>query len=402
MKTFRSIIRWLLLGMVMAGVGLGIYYAVRPKPIHVDVATVTRGPLQVTVDEDGRTRIKERYVVSAPLSGRLLRVELEPGDPVTRGNSRLASIAPRNPDLLDARELQQTEMRVKAREAELVRTKPDVEKAKAALEYAESNLARTSQLVPERAATRDELDKAKREYRVFQEEYRSAIYAQQIAKFELELARAALVRTKGNDDADFTDFEIFSPIDGCVLRVLQESATVVTPGMPLVEVGDPADLEAVVDVLSSDAVKIQGGDPVFLERWGGDHVLNGKVRLVEPSAFTKISALGVEEQRVNVVIDLVDPVQERQTLGDGFRVEARIVTWERPDVVKIPIGAKYRDGDRSATYVVQSNHRASLRHVTIGKQNDSFAEVLQGLEPGDVVILHPSDKIQDGTRIDVR
>jgi HlyD family secretion protein len=198
-----------------------------------------------------------------------------------------------------------------------------------------------------------------------------------------------------------SDFEIFSPIHGRVLRLLQESATIVNPGTPLIEVGDLTDLEVVVDVLSTDAVKVASGGAVLLERWGGELPLQGKVRLVEPSAFTKVSALGVEEQRVNVIIDLVDALEERESLGDGYRVEARIVVWEAPDVIRIPSGALFREGDRWATFVVEGD-QASLRYVTIGKQNDTEAQVLEGLEVGESVILHPSDKIDGGGKVSIR
>ena len=402
MKMLRSFLRWLIIVLVVGGIVAAIYVSMQPKPIHVDVAEIARGPMVVTVNEDGRTRIKERYVVSAPLTGRLLRVELEPGDLVLQGSTRLVSIAPRDPELLDSRELQRAEMLVKAREAALVQTKPALERAKAAIEYAEIDLKRLKQLVPQRIASPDDLDKAKMKHRVCEEDYRSAVYAQHIAKYELELAKAALTRTQSNDERDFSDFEIFSPIHGRVLRVLQESTTVVNPGTPLIEVGDPSDLEVVVDVLSSDAVKIKSGAAALLERWGGEKPLHGEVRLVEPSAFTKISALGVEEQRVNVIIDLVDPAEAREALGDGFRVEARIVVWEQPEVVKIPSGALFRDGDSWATFVLEGDDRARLRRVDIGQHNDTEAHIVAGLAPGEKVILHPSDKIEDGTRIVIR
>ena len=400
MSISKSIVRWFIVALGVAAVTAVIYVALQPKPIPVDVAEVTRGAMMVTVDEDGQTRIKERYVVSAPLSGRLLRVELDPGDQVVQDSTRLAAIAPRDPELLDARELNRAEAQVKANEAALAKANPSVKRAQAALLYAQSDIERMRQLVPKRAVSQDQVDRARRELRVCEEDYRAAVYAERIAKFELELARAALIRTKSEDD-DFSDFEIFSPIHGVVLRVLQESATVVDPGTPLIEVGDPLDLEVIVDVLSSDAVKIDSGDPVLLERWGGEQTLQGKVRRVEPSAFTKISALGVEEQRVYVVIDLVDPVEKRGTLGDGFRVEARIVIWEQDDVMLVPGGALFRIGDDWAAFVLQDS-RAELRRLTLGQANDAAAEVLEGLSPGETVILHPSDKIQDATQVVVR
>lgn len=401
MKFLKTFIRWSLLALVALAVVAAIYYFTLPTPTDVDVASVTRGPMVVTVNEDGQTRIKERYVVSAPLAGRLLRVELEPGDFVVQSSTRLAAIAPRDPELLDARERQQAEMRVKARESAMIQAKPAVERAQAALDYATADLERIKKLMPRQSVTRDQLDRAVMAQRIREKDYRTAVYGAHIAKYELELARAALIRTKTTDEQDMSDFEIFSPIHGRVLRVLQESATIVNPGTPLIEVGDLTDLEVVVDVLSTDAVKISSGSAVLLERWGGEQPLQGKVRLVEPSAFTKVSALGVEEQRVNVIIDLVDPLDARKSLGDGYRVEARIVVWEAPDVIKISSGALFREGDRWATFVVEGD-QASLRYVTIGKQNDTEAQVLEGLEVGESVILHPSDKIDGGGKVSIR
>lgn len=236
MSTAKSLLRWLFTAVVITAIAIAIYVALQPKPIPVDVATVKQGSMMVTVDEDGRTRIKERYVVSAPLAGRLLRVELDPGDEVTQGASRLAAIAPRNPELLDARALNRAEAQVKASEMALARAKPAINRAQAALTYAKTDLTRMADLVPKGAASRDELDRAKKELRICEEDYRSAVFAGHIAKFELELARAALIRTRSEED-DFSDFEIFSPIHGRVLRVLQESATVVDPGTPLIEIG---------------------------------------------------------------------------------------------------------------------------------------------------------------------
>ncbi len=234
---------------------------------------------------------------------------------------------------------------------------------------------------------------------VREQDARAAIYAQHIAKYELDLAKAALIRTQTDEEPDYSDFEIYSPITGRVLRVLQESATVVSPGTPLIEVGDPTDLEVVVDVLSSDAVKITEGTDVRLERWGGEETLNGTVRLVEPAAFTKLSALGVEEQRVNVIIDLVEPVEERKTLGDGYRVEARIVVWREADVAKVPSAALFREQGEWAVFVVDESRLARLTHVQLGKQNDEYAQVVGGLNAGDTVVMHPSDKLDDGVKI---
>jgi HlyD family secretion protein len=405
----RPLKRILLIAIGLLAVG-ALVYAFRPRPVEVDVAEVARGPLQVTVDEDGRTRIRERYIVSAPLAGRLQRIRLRAGDEIEAGDTVLASIAPTDPALLDARAQAESEARVRAAEAALERADPQVEAARAALQFAESDLARTRRLHERNAASRDEVERAELLYRTRTQELRSAQFAQEIARFELEQARAALVRTRQpqgnstdsqndeNHQPDDWHFEIHSPITGRVLRVIQESETVVVPGERLLEVGDPTDLEIEIDVLSSDAVRVTPGDRVLLEQWGGELPLVGVVRTVEPSAFTKVSALGVEEQRVNVIVDLVDPPAHRPTLGDGFRVEARIVVWEDDDVLKVPAGALFRHDRDWAVFVVE-NGRAVLRTVQIGRRNGLEAQVLDGLEEDELVVAHPGDRIFDGVAV---
>ena len=395
MKTF---IRRAIYVLGLLAVGVALFYAIKPHPIPVDLAEVDRGELVVTVQEDGKTRIRERYIVSAPLSGQLLRVEMEPGDMVEGNSSRLAVIKPRDPELLNARELATAESRVKAQEMAVARAKPALESARAQLEFAESDLARVRKLRGNNVSTADELERAQLLYRTRQEEYRAAIFAERIAKYELELAEAALVRTSADEPQE--DFDITSPIGGRVLRVFQESATVVMPGTQLLEIGDPTDLEVEIDVLSNDAVKIQPGARVILDRWGGALPLKGTVKLVEPSAFTKISALGVEEQRVNVIVDILDPPDERPTLGDGFRVEAGVVIWENDDVLRVPASALFRDGGDWAVFVVaEDTETAEFRKVELGQQNSMYAQVQSGLAAGTQVIIHPSDKLSHGSLI---
>lgn len=391
--------RILLVLAALAVVGV-IVYAFLPKPVDVDLAPVTRGPLQVTVDEDGKTRIKERYIVAAPLAGRLARITLDPGDEIASGKTLLASIEPPDPALLDARTVAEAEARVRAAEASLARADPAVEAARAELEYSETDLGRIRRLAERTAISAQERDAAELRHRRAVEEYRSATFAQEIARFELEQAQAALLRTNPHSGTNGPPqpFEIHSPIDGRVLRVIQESATVVTPGMELIELGDPSDLEMEIDVLSSDAVKIKPGYAVLVEQWGGNQPLRGVVRVVEPSGFTKISALGVEEQRVNVIVDFTDPHDHWSPLGDNYRVEAKIVIWESPDVLRVPTSALFRHGDSWAVFVHQRG-RAVLRPVTIGQRNGLEAEVLDGLDENEQVIIHPSDRIRDGVAV---
>ena len=396
-----KLVRRLILGGVAVAICFAIYIAMQPQPTKVDISNVTRGPLQVTVNEDGKTRIKERYIVSAPLAGRLLRIDIDPGDEVKAGKTRIATIEPSDPQLLNPRELAAAEAREKAAEAALKRADPGVEAARANLTFTESDLARKRALHKTQSVSDIVIQEAERAYRSASEAFRAATFAADIARFELEQANAALLpsrRLKGDDkDADWR-FTIDSPIDGRVLRVFQESAAVVTPGTSLLEVGDPTDLELEIDVLSSDAVQIRPGHDVIIEHWGGEKPLRGTVRLVEPSAFTKISALGVEEQRVNVIVNLLDTVEARETLGDGFRVEVGIVVWASEDVLRVPASALFREGDDWLVFCVQEG-LAEKRTVELGHRNETMAEVLTGLTEEDIVIVHPSDVIRDGLQV---
>jgi HlyD family secretion protein len=402
----KNILSKLFLFLVLAAVVLGVGYAFMPQPQFVDFANVERGTLRVTVDEDGKTRIREKYVVSTPLAGRLLRIEMDPGDDVVAGNTLLATIQPRDPELLDARSIAQAEARVNAAQSALEKSGPDLRQAIANQEDAERDLARVRKLFASNASTRAELEDAELLLRIRGEQLRSAKYTEEISKFELAQAKAALIRSRPRtepvdgavvDEEDW-NFPVESPIDGRVLRVFQKSSAVVNAGTELLEIGDPTDLEVEIDVLSSDAVKIEPGALTLLEHWGGNESLEGRVRLVEPSAFTKISTLGVEEQRVYVIVDLVAPPEERRSLGDGFRVEARIVISEATDVLKVPTSALFRVGDEWAVFRVDDGV-AREQIVRVGRQNGLEAEIVEGLAESGVVIAHPSDKIEDGVAV---
>ena len=396
----------LLLTGVTGGLAGMLAYALAPRPVAADLARVERGPMRVTVDEDGLTRVKERYVVSAPLGGRLARTELHSGDAVVAGNTVLASIEPAEPTLLDARSVAETEARVKAAEAAVERAAANLEKAEAARQYAAAELRRVRQTYEGRSASQQELDDAELKDRAAGEEFKAAQFGQRVSQFEAEQARAALlyggrVGPRVTPPRESAPFKIISPVSGQVLRVIQESSAVVTAGTPLLEVGDPADLEVEVDVLSRDAVRVRPGAKVFLEEWGGPAPLPGRVRVVEPAAFTKVSALGVEEQRVWVIADIVEPPEQRTALGDRYRVEAKIVVWEGQSVLKVPVGALFRHGDGWAVFRVDRG-RAFLRHVRVGQRNASEAEVLEGLSEGDHTLLYPSDRITEGVRVSAR
>jgi HlyD family secretion protein len=394
-----SVWNLLLVLFVAAAAGV-VVYAFWPKPVAVDTAEVTRGPMQVTVDEDGKTRIKERYIVSAPLAGRLARIQLEAGDPIEANETLLAVIEPGDPELLDAREVAQAEARVKAAEAALAQAEPGLEKAKAALDFAESEVARVERLASTSALTEHERDEARLLFRTNTEEYKTGRFNAEIARFELEQAQAALLRSRPASEGEAVAwrFEIRAPISGQVLRVFQESSQVVQPGAQLIEVGDAQDLEVEIDVLSSDAVQIAPGNTALLEHWGGEKPLRGVVRVVEPSAFTKLSALGVEEQRVNVIVDFVEPPAQRGSLGDAYRVDARIIVWEGRDVLQVPTSALFRRGERWAVFRIENGY-AMLREVQIGRRNSLEAEVVEGLEAGDRIVIYPSDRIENGTGV---
>jgi len=386
-----------LLLVAFAALALGaIVYAFLPTPIPVEVVRVARGPLQVTVDHEGRTRVKERYVISAPLSGRLLRVKLHPGDPIRAKETLLASIEPSDPALLDPRARAEAEARVKAAKAAKLRAIPILDRARAASEQAKTEFDRAQKLYATGAMSHQELDNAELKSRTADEELKAADFGVQIAAFELEQAQAVLSAGKNHTAGE--PFEIRSPINGELLRVFQESEGFVQSGTRLMEVGDPRDLEMEIDVLSADAVKVKPGDKVLVEHWGGDAPLLGRVRLIEPAAFLKISALGVEEQRVNVIADFVDSPEKYRALGDAYRIEARIVISEADNVLKVPAAALFRRGDEWAVFVAD-HRRAVLRALNIGRRNDLEAEVLSGVSENETVLVHPSDRIQNATRI---
>jgi len=404
----KSVLRKLMLLVVAVAIIAAVGYGLVPEPVEVDLAEIERGAIRVTVDQDGKTRIRERYVVSTPLAGRLLRIELDPGDEVTAGDTLLATIEPRDPDLLDARSIALSEARVKASEVALERMVPMLEKARADQDYAESELKRTrdARNLSPQAVSESEVQRKELAFRTSSALLRSATHNEEIARFELDQARAALIRSRPQSSAPLQiengangwNFTIHSPINGRVLRVFQESSAVVNAGTPLLELGDPRDLEVEIDVLSRDAVKISPGAQVLLEHWGGPKVLQGQVRLVEPSAFTKISTLGVEEQRVNVIVDLLDPEPVRTALGDGFRVEARIIVQESADVLKVPTSALFRVGEKWAVFRVVDGI-AHRQLVELNLRNGLEAEVVKGLSRGDQVVVHPGDDIAEGTTV---
>jgi HlyD family secretion protein len=335
------------IGIIVLGVAAIAFWAFRPRPVPADFATVTRGPLQVTVEEEGRTRVRDRYVISAPLPGRMRRIELEPGDPVVAGKTIVAEFLPADPVLLDARTRAELEARVRAADSALSGARADRERIGADLAFARSELKRSRELVTQRVIAPRELEAAERQAESLERARQSAEFAVRTAEHQVEVARAGLLQSRGGSRAPIL---LHSPVGGVVLRRLQESEAVVATGQPLVEVGNVADLEIVSDLLSSAAVSVRPGQAVLIDQWGGPRSLRGRVRRIEPSGFTKISALGVEEQRVNVIVDFDEPRSVWQTIGDGYRVEVRIVVWSHDDVIKVPASSLFRYETKWAVY----------------------------------------------------
>jgi len=390
--------KWVLGAVAAIALALGLVRAFTPAPLAVEVAAVTRGPLRVTVDEDGRTRVTDRFVVSAPLAGTLGRIELRPGDTVRRGDP-VARIVPLASPLLDPRSRAESEARVAAAASARRQAQAAAERARAAADQAAREAARERAMLGAGATAVRAAEEAELAERMRREELASAAFGVKVAEAELQLARAALRRLETPGATPGQQLVVPAPVDGRVLRVVQESEGVVQPGSALVEIGDPAAIEAVVDVLTADAVRIEPGARVLIEQWGGDSVLQGHVHRVEPSAFTRVSALGVEEQRVNVIVHIEGPAERWRTLGDGFRVETRIVLWEHGDVLQVPGGAVFRQGEGWGVYVAEGG-RARLRTVELGRRNDTAAQVLGGLELGDKVVLYPGDNVREGQRIE--
>ncbi|MEW6613097.1 MAG: efflux RND transporter periplasmic adaptor subunit [Pseudomonadota bacterium] len=383
--------------VILAAVAVlaAVVMAFLPQPVPVDLAPVTRGSFEQTVDEDGKTRVRERYVVAAPLAGRLQRIVLEAGDPVRAGQV-LATIVPSAPALLDVRTEQELRARLGAAEAARARAATAVASAQAALSQSRADYARSRELAAQNFLPRSQAERDALAVELNARELEAARFQLQVAAHEVAQARAALSQAR-QGAMPGVRWDIRAPVAGRVLKVLHESEGDVPLGEPLLELGDPADLEVVVDVLTTDALQIEPGDPARIERYGGAP-LQGRVRLVEPSAFTKISALGVEEQRVNVLIDIVSPRAQWQALGDNYRVDARIVVYRRDDVVKVPSSALFRRGEQWAVFVA-ADGRAQARRVRLGRRGGLEAEVVQGLTPGEQVIVYPSDAVKDGVRI---
>lgn len=379
----------------VAAVGAIVAVALWPRATAVDLAAVSRASMRVTIDEEGETRVRDRYVIAAPVSGRLQRIALEPGDPV-QCNDAVAGLVAADAPLVDARSRLELESAVAAAAEAVSIARAERDRAAAALDRARASERRLANLVEIGAVSREDYESSQTAQTTSTLAVQAAEHAVTRATADWQAARTRLM-TPAHRGAVVT---IRAPSSGVVLRRLRESETVVMAGEPLIEVGDTGQIEVVSDLLSSDAVRVQPGAAVSIERWGGAQPLAGIVRRVEPSGFLKVSALGVEEQRVNVIIDFADQ-QAAAQLGDGYRVDVRITIWQGDKVLTVPIGALFRAGADWAVFVVDDG-RARLQRVTVGERNDRVAQIVDGVTPGELVIVHPPDTVVDGARVQAR
>jgi HlyD family secretion protein len=377
-------------------------WAVMPGPVPVETTIVTKGRFVASVDEDGKTRVRERYVVAAPLAGRLGRVRFKVGD-LIKVDDAVATIIPSPAPLMDARTHHEVEERLGAAEANVERAKAGVERARAQSDQAGTDLNRTRTLAQRGAATAQALEHAELAVRLADRDLRAAEFLDHAAEHELSQMRALLARygSSTNPDEPPESWNVGAPVTGVVLKVAQESETIVQPGTPLLDIGDPHDLEVVVDVLSTDAVEIRPGAEVSIVHWGGQGSLSGRVRRVEPAAFTKISTLGVEEQRVNVLIDITSPAEQWMKLGDAYQIDAQIAVFMQDDATIVPAGALFRRGDQWNVYVMKDG-RAQIREIQLLRRSGRFAAVGSGLSQGEAVIVYPSDRVGSGVRVGPR
>jgi HlyD family secretion protein len=383
----------------VAAIAAGFVFVLQPDPVPVDVGRIDRGPMLVSVDEEGETRIKEIYTVSAPVAGRLLRLPVKVGDNVVKGATTVASILPVSPSFLDERT--RSELRAAAAAAEAAVGLAEAERARmqAEVRFAESSLERAEKLAKSATISQTALEKAVLDYDTAQAALKQAQANLELRRHELESAQARLIEPDALPEYDPQTCCIVldAPADGRVLKTIQESEAVIAAGTPLVEIGDPANLEIVVDLLSSDAVRITTGAAARVEGWGGPP-LKAKVRRIDPAGFTKVSALGIEEQRVTTVLDLLDPPNQWRALGHDFGVFVRIEEWADEAVLRVPLSALFRAGGDWAVFRLAEG-KAELTIVELGHRNDEFAEVLGGMDEGEPIILYPSDQVSDGVAV---
>jgi len=386
---------------VAAMVILAVVYGFMPKPVQIDAVQAKKGSLRVTVDEEGKARVRDRFVISAPVAGYLRRVELEVGDSIAKGQI-VAELEPLRSTVLDPRSRAEALATLSAAQAALNAAKENARSVDAAADYAQKNRERQKALYDMGYVAKDSLDQADADAKRTEANRLAADASVMAARADVERAQSILGHSAAEGAADRSRVvAVRAPVDGSVLRLHHESEGVVNAGEPVIDVGDPRKLEIKVEVLSADAVSIRPGSTVFFERWGGDAPLTGTVSTVEPEAFTKVSSLGVEEQRVLVIADITSLPEEWKRLGDGYRVEASFVIWEGKDVLQVPASSLFRKGEGWAVFVIEGR-RARTRSVNVGHRNGLIAEITGGLSEQDMVITHPDDTVMDGVRVRLR
>jgi HlyD family secretion protein len=392
--------RLILWALIAALVGVGLLSAFWPRALAVDIVAVTPGPMVLTVGDEGETRVVDVFTVSAPITGRLRRIEAEPGDAVVASETIVAEIEPTDPELLDPRSEAEAKAQLSAAVSAESLARAELEKAEAELQFARSELERARELVHKGTLAARELEAAERAFKTSRAAMGVAQATLQVRKYELERVRAQLMSpTEFQSRREVCEcVSITSPVDGRVLRVLRESAGYVAAGAGLMEIGNPERLEIVVDLLSTDAVKVQPGQSAIIDNWGGNSPLRARVRRVEPFGFTKVSALGIEEQRVNVVLDIVSPRERWASLGHGYQVDVRVILWEEQHVLKVPLTALFRVGEAWALFVREEG-KAVRRLVEVGHSTGREAQVLSGLAAGEYIVVYPGEGIDEGVRI---
>jgi len=390
--------RRIALALIAALVAVGLFLGFRPQPIEVDLGAAQRASLRVTIEQEGRTRVLDRYVVAAPVSGYARRVRLDVGQAVERG-ATLIELEPLRAEVLDVRRRAEAQARIAAAAASVSAVEQRVHAATSQASLAQKELLRVRALRPAGFVSSAAEDRAASEAERSTAELRSAQFAVATARHELEAARTTLQYAASGSSTELV--VVRAPVDGRVLKIPHKSEGTVTTGQPLIEIGDPRALEVEVDVLSADAVRLRPGTRVVFERWGGEGVLEGVVRVIEPAGFTKVSALGVDEQRVWVIVAFTSPPAQWQRLGDGYRVEASFIVWETNNVLQIPASSLFRDGDGWAAFVSVQG-KAVKRRLEIGQRNGLGAQVLSGLQAGEQVIVHPDDRVREGVRVTPR
>ena len=374
-----------------------LIWGFRPQPILVETITVKRAPLTIAIEEEGRSRVIDRYIISAPVNGVACRLHLKVGNDVEQGQV-LLSITPLASEVLDPRRRAQAQAKVFAAKSTLRAAEEQARAATAAAKLANNELRRLNPLLVKGLISREAYDKAATEAKTSTANKRSSDFNVDVAKYELQAAQTVLEYTAGNDAEPAERVPVLSPITGKILKVQRQCKGPVSTGEALLEVGDPSALEVEVDVLSSDAVKIKQGMKVLFDRWGGEQPLEGIVRVIEPVGFTKVSALGVEEQRVLIISDFSSPQALWQRIGDGYRVEAKFILWQQNDVLQIPASSLFRYQDGWAVFIVEEGH-AKRRKIRVGQRNGLTAQILGGIVEGETVINHPSDDVDHERKV---